>query len=165
MAHLLCVERRAIAHGTLFVVGCLDVAKCDLVWKCAHVKRSDTFRDDRGMECEMCGMSRVTDRGSLLAVGFSLLAAGGWLLLGRRLGSFPANVQQRAASRAERGADSGKTLPAPDPHDVGSCEVMTELAGAKHDLAAMMRVVLDEVGHHVDRPARNTFEARVAAEE
>jgi hypothetical protein len=37
------------------------VGICDLVWKCAGVKRSDTFRDERGMDSGMKrGMSAIS---------------------------------------------------------------------------------------------------------
>ena len=48
--HLLSVARCGHAHGTVCVVGCLDVAIPVLVWKCAGTKRSDTIRDERGIE-------------------------------------------------------------------------------------------------------------------
>ena len=71
--HLLSVARCSHAHGAVCVVGSLDVGIPVLVWKCAGTKRSDTFRDERGMDP---GMSRVMVRGSCFVVRGSRLCSG-----------------------------------------------------------------------------------------
>ena len=57
--HLLSAARCRHAHGTVCVVGSLDVRIAILVWKCARTKLSNRFRDERGMERGVSGGTRM----------------------------------------------------------------------------------------------------------
>ena len=58
-----------------------------------------------------------------------------------------------------------EAFPAPDPHHVGPGERMAEFACTEHHLTAMVGIMLNQVGHHVDRSAGQASQTRLATAE